>query len=227
MHTLKLASALAAGLLSTAAASAATVTLDFSGTSGYGAQLTEFYNGGTDIPGSSATPAASGTNYGISFTGSVIVLPSSDGVGTYFSGNDPLSSNPINNAVFVNPNDVAGVMNIASGFDAFTVTYGAITGATPTTLTFYSGLNGTGSIIGVLDLASNSDSCASAQVCLWSVASANLGGAVAQSVDFSGNAGAVLFTNVSVNEVPLPASGLLLSFGVAGLGLFGARRRAA
>ena len=226
MHKLKLASALVAGLLSTAAASAATVTLDFSGTSGYGAQITDFYNGGFDIPSSSATPAASGTNYGISFAPSVLVFPSADGAGTYFSGNDPVSSNPVNNAVAVNAGDVPGVMNIASGIDAFTVTYGAITGTTPTVLNFYAGLNGTGALLGQLSLASNSDSCAGGQVCLWSVASADLGGQTALSVDFSSNASQVLFTNVTVNTVPLPASGLLMTFGVAGLALFGARRAA-
>ena len=229
MHTLKLASALAAGLLSAAAASATTVTLDFSGTSGYGAQVTDFYNGGFDIPSSSATPAASGTNYGISFAGSVLVLPQTDALGPYYSGNDG-NGNAVNNAVFVNPGDLPttpGFMNVTAGFDAFTVTYGAITGTTPTVLNFYSGLNGTGSLIGTLSLDSNSDACANGQVCLWSVSSATLGGAIAQSVDFSSNAGTVLFTNVSVNEVPLPASGLLMSFGVAGLALFGARRRAA
>ena len=102
MHKLTLASALAAGLLSAAGASAATINLDFSGATS-NASVNNFYNGGTDQAG------ASGTNYGVSFAPSVLDL-TNDADFTYFTGG------PGNSAIFVNPGDVAGVMNVASGF---------------------------------------------------------------------------------------------------------------
>lgn len=222
MHTIKLASALALGLLSAATASADNVTLDFSGTGGNGASVNDFYNGGTD-----STGTVGFSNYGINFAPTVLVVPSSDADGTYFSGSVPGSATPVANAVFVLPGSTPGYMNVATGFDSFSVAYAAITGSLPTVLNFYSGVNGTGTLLASLSLASNSDSCAGGQACLWSVATADLNGAIAESVDFSSNASNILFTNVSVNVVPLPASGLLMSFGVAGLALFGVRRRAA
>jgi hypothetical protein len=225
MHTIKLASALAAGLLSAATASADIVTLDFSGTGGNGASVNNFYNGGTD-----STGTVGYSNYGISFASSVLVVPNSDGDGTYFSGSVPGSATPVANAVFVLPASLPGTpafMNVATGFDSFSVAYSGITGATDTVLNFYSGVNGAGTFLGSKSLTSNSDGCATGQACIWTVATMDLGGAIAQSVDFSSNASNILFTNVSVNVVPLPASGLLMSFGVAGLALFGVRRRAA
>lgn len=216
MHTLKVASALAAGLLSVATASAATVNLDFNGATSFGS-VADFYNGGTDSAG------ASGANYGASFTGSVIAL-TNDGTGTGSSGQF-FTGAPTNTVIYVNPNDVGGVMNVASGFNtALGLTYSSV--LAPTTVTIFDGLNATGNVLATFTLAANSDSCgAGSPACVWSTVSQSFNG-TAESVDFSSNAGNALFTNINY-AVPLPASGLLMSFGLAGLALVGARRRAA
>ena len=208
MHKLTLIGALAAGLLSTAGASAATINLDFTGATS-NASVNNFYNGGTDSAG------ASGTNYGVGFAPSVLDL-TNDADFTYFTGG------PSNSAIYVNPGDVAGVMNVASGFTgSLALSYSSL-GAT--TVNIWSGLNGTGTEQSFV-LASNDDSCSSG-ACNWTTTSLTFFG-TAQSVDFGSNDGQSLYTGIGITPVPLPASGLLMLFGSAGLGLFRSRRRAA
>jgi hypothetical protein len=208
MHKLKLASAFAVGLLSAAGASASPINLDFNGATST-ASVNDFYNGGTDSAG------ASGTNYGVSFAGSVLDLTNDASV-AYFTGG------PSNSAIYVNPNDVAGVMNVASGFSGVLALSYSSLGST--TVNIWSGLNGTGTEQ-TFTLASNDDSCGGG-ACNWTNALLNFTGS-AMSVDFGSNSGEALYTDINMTPVPLPASGLLLLFGGSGLGLFSKRRRAA
>jgi len=215
MHKLKLASVLAAGLLSAAAASAASVTLDFNGVTAYGS-VADFYNGGTDYAG------ASGTNYGVSFTGSVLSLANDPINGQYFTGA------PTSTVIYSNTGngDGSSVMNVAGGFSgALGLTYAST--SAPTIVNIYAGLNATGSLLASFSLDPNSDGCAvDSPACVWTAVSQGFSG-VAESVDFSGNSPFTLFTNISINTVPLPSSVLLMSFGLAGFALFSVRRRAA
>lgn len=226
MHTLKLASALAAGLLSMASASAATVNLDFSGT-GQLAPIGNYYIGGTDGAGNV------GVDHNTVFTQSVLALTNGDGLGsgtggTYFTGA------PTTNVAFVNASDLELVanggtgsfMNVSNGFDtSLTLTYSSI--SAPTVLNIFSGLNGTGTLLATLNLANNSDGCGTGSpFCVWTTATQSFSG-IAESVQLDSNAGNFAFTNVQFNAVPLPASGLLMAFAVAGLSLVGVRRRAA
>ncbi len=214
MHKLQLASVLAAGILSAAAASADSVTLNFNGVTNY-SSVADFYNGGTDTAG------ASGTNYNASFTGGVIAL-SNDGLANTANGNY-FNNAPTSTVIFANAADTA-ILNVNSGFNSsFQVTYSSTTA--PTTLNVWSGLNDTGTLLGTLTLAANSNACGTTAACTWTTQTLNFNGE-AQSVDFSSNAGNALFTNISY-AVPLPASGLLMAFGLGGLALFGTRRRAA
>lgn len=215
MHKLKVASALVAGLLSAASASAANVNIDFSGTTSY-ASVADFYNGGTDSAG------ASGANLGASFTGSVISL-ANDGTGPGSSGQF-FTGAPTTNVIFANFGDVPAVLNVANGFgQTFGLTYSSI--SAPTTVNIWSGLNATGTLLASFNLASNSDNCAAGSpACVWTTVSQNFNGE-AESVDFSSNASNALFTNVNF-VTPLPGSGLLLTFGLGGLA-FLARRRVA
>lgn len=208
MHKLTLASAIVAGLLSATGATAATINLDFNGVTD-NASVNDFYNGGTDGQG------ASGTNYGVSFAPSVLGLTNANF--TYFT------NSPSNSAIYVNPNDVRGVMNIASGISgSLGVSYSSLG---DTTVSVFGGLNGT-DLLQTFTLTSNDDSCASGVACSWTSRLLNFSG-VAESVEFGSNNGQALYTNIGVTPVPLPAAGLLLFFGSAGLGVFGARRRAA
>lgn len=208
---LKLISALAAGLLMSAPTFAATVTLDFEGTPA-SESIGDFYNGGA------------GGNYGISFGGDAQAWEAA------FSTDLPIFDRPENGArILTVVGDIEapfqnGTMNVASGFaGAFSFDY-ASTAAT--TISLFSGLDGTGELLTTIDLTGNSADCTTSVLCLWNAVSVEFGG-VARSVTFGDAAFVAGFDNVSVNAVPLPAAGWLLMSALGGLGIFSRRKRAA
>jgi hypothetical protein len=107
----------------------------------------------------------------------------------------------------------AGVYS--DGLSFFFTTPSAVAGAVKA----YSGLNGTGDLLGTLDLAANDDGSRST----WTQATVNFTG-IAKSFDLSATAGYAGFDNMTINAVPEPES---YALGLVGLGLVGAiaRRR--
>lgn len=210
---LKLISALVAGLLSAAPSFANSVTLDFEGATSYGF-ISNFYNGGTDIPSTNVTPA-SGVNYGISFGLDALAL-SNDELGTYYS-NAPTPGTVL--SIVGSGTDAA--MNSLSGFTG-QVSF-SYSSNTATTVGVYSGLNGTGTLLDSFTLSANAtNDCSDTSFCHWDLATLDLGSNIAQSIQFANIAGVAAVDNVTVNAVPLPAAAWLL---VSALGSLGVVRR--
>jgi hypothetical protein len=210
----KVISALAAGLgfLSAAPAFAAVVTVDFDGVGSF-AGVQEYYNGGTDWDGNS------GPNYGVSFAADVLGLSNGDDPTGPFYSNAPSPAG----VMFVA--GAEGAMNVAAGFVGTASFSYSLDQAT--TVNIYSGLNGTGDILGSFELAANSSNggC-SGPYCFWSVASVDFAG-LAHSIQFANGANIGGFDNVTVNAVPLPAAAWLLASALGGMGVFSRRKRAA
>jgi len=204
---LKLISALVAGLLSTAPAFSA--TLDFQGAGAYNF-IQDYYNGGTNDAG------ASGTNFGISFGPDALALDNDDFF-TYYS-NSP-------NAGILAAVGEQAALNVATGFSgAVSFWYSA---SENTAVTIFSGLNGTGDVLGTFNLLANAQNgCSDTLYCHWDFASLTLSG-VARSIQFGGSAGVAGFDNISVAPVPLPAAGWAMLSALGGLGAIRRRQRAA
>lgn len=195
---------------------AAPVVLDFEG-AGNGAQLLQFYNGGTDSQGNS------GANVGISFGSTAQALVDSDAGGTFSFANEPSPSTVLS---FLH--STSGVINYAGGFmTGFSFSYSAVR---PVTVTLYDGLNATGGVLGTLTLPAQAlnDGCIgdpTGSFCNWTAASTGFGG-TARSIGFAVAQGAAMFDNFSFdspatgqeeNQIPLPGTLLLSAPALTGL----------
>jgi hypothetical protein len=91
------------------------------------------------------------------------------------------------------------------------------------TVSLFSGLDGTGDLLGTLSLSANAqqNGCSDTPYCYWSLASLAFTG-VAHSIQFGDAAGNAGFDDVKFTPVPVPAAGWLL---VSGAGLVAAWRR--
>ena len=189
---------------------AAQTTIDFEGTGSFGSIL-QFYNGGTDSAGNS------GTNFGVSFTASAVSL-SNDVLNTYYS------NAPTAGTVMFAP-DSAAFLNAADGFTNSVSLYYSSDVAAPNSVNIYSGLNGTGDLLGTISLNNNAQTgCTDTSFCNFEQSTVTFSG-TGKSISFDGAAGHTAFDNVSITPVPEPTTYALMMLGLAGIGMVARRRR--
>jgi hypothetical protein len=196
-------------LASSVSAMAAPTTIDFEGTGSF-SSISDFYNGGIDGVGNS------GTNYGVAFSASAQSL-ANDELGTYFS-NAPTPGS----VMFVS--DGTAFLNAAQGFYGAVSLYYSSTVEALNAINIYSGLNGTGSVLGSFNLGANAQNgCSDTAYCHFDNVSVAFAG-TGQSIGFSNTQAA--YDNVSITPVPEPTGYALMALGLVAVG-FVARRRAA
>ena len=188
---------------------AAPITITFEGVNSFGS-IGDYYNGGTDDAGNS------GTNYGVSFTPSALGL-ANDGVDTYFA-NAPSALN-----VMFASDDVA-YMNFSTGFVGLASIHYSSTTSAPNAIQIFSGLNGTGSVLGAFSLNLNTPAgCTGAPYCNFEKTTVVFSG-VGQSIGFGGNTGNVAFDDVTITPVPEASTYAMLALGLGAIGLYARRR---
>jgi hypothetical protein len=205
--------ALAAGLFSAAPAFAAVVTIDFDGPGSF-SSIDQYYNGGTNSDGET------GPNLGVAFGLDALALRNDD-LGPYFSN----APSPIG---ILTPVGSSAAMNVPIGFAGLVSFYYSSTEAR--TVHIWSGLDGTGTELGTLNLLANAQNippldCSDSPFCRWDPVSVNLdAGVVARSITFGDAAGVAGFDNVTITAVPEPGTWALLAVGLAGVGALVRRR---
>ncbi len=188
----------------------AQVLLTFEGV-GNGAAVNGFYAGGTDSLGNA------GPNLGVQFGESTLGLVDEDAGSTGNFANEPSPST----IVFITDPGTA-FLNIASGFVQRLSFY--YSSAAPAVVDLYSGLDGTGTLLGSVSLFAQYDmGCVgdpNGDFCRFSRVSVGFSG-TARSIDFRATANQTGIDNITLG-VPEPASWMYL---IAGLGLTGASLR--
>lgn len=177
--------------------------------------IAQHYNGGADGAG------VSGANLGVAFGANALALRN-DALGPYFSNAEGLGV-----LTAVGPDST---MDVAVGFTGVaSVLYASDVAVN---VGVWSGLGGTGTRLGEFSLVGNSSGCdVATPLCAFSVASLDLGSAVARSITFGESASgvsAVVFDKVTVTAVPEPRTYVLMALGLAALaGTVGRSRRRA
>jgi len=217
-------------------ASASTVYLDFEGIAPYpnnnDVVIGGFYNGGTSSIGTS------GTNYGVEFTSDAILLClNTAGVSCSNTsrGGQGIPTSQLGALYFPSANPT---MNVAAGFDTgFSFVYSSPF-SSGTSVSIFSGLNGTGSLLATAALPLTPDTgcdpaiAGGANYCPFATYSLAFGG-IAQSVVFGGTANQQVFDDFTFGStivgggVPEPATWAMMIGGFALAGAAMRRRRTA
>ena len=180
---------------------------------GDGAQIQNFYNGGTDSDGNH------GYNYGVPFTNSLVAELTDPN--TFKLDGPPYT-------VMMVEDNIPAYVNIAAGVQYFSFQY---TMAIADIIRFYDGINGTGNVIDSVTLVADGNDCPDNpehKFCKWDMASAQPNIALIRSVDFSdtfldGAFGNLQFGSIDGSSaVPEAASWAMM---ITGLGLVGAALR--
>jgi hypothetical protein len=209
----KLKALLVAGALAAAApAFSAIVVLDFEGVGDFN-PVGDYYNGG------------GGTNYGVSFSEATLALVDADAGGSGNFANEPTGDTVM---FFLDAN--SAILNYGAGFTTgFSFFYSSSTAAT---VTVYDGENGTGNVLGTLNLeAQGFDNCSgdpTGSFCNWTAVGVAFAG-TAKSIDFGGTANQTGFDNITFGSdrpvVPEPSTYALMLAGLGSVGMMIRRRR--
>jgi len=200
------AAAALAALSISVQAQAAVIVLDFEGV-GDGVAVGDYYNGGA------------GTNYGASFSPATLALVDADAGGSGNFANEPSSDTIM---FFVDANNA--ILNFAAGFTTgFSFFY---TSSTAASVNVYDGLDGTGNLVGSLNLTAQfTDNCSgdpNGGYCNWTAVGVAFAG-TAKSIDFGGTASQTGFDDITFGSstpgaVPEPSAWALMLLGFGGLG---------
>jgi hypothetical protein len=213
VHTLAAAALALAGSLAQAQQ---VDTMNFQGVNATstqsGNEVLNYYNGGISQVG---TTGGAALDFGIAF-GSGGVADSVLASSANFTAN-PSASNDV---LFFKPTGVSAAndsVNDAAGFTALSFNYSSQ--ATADSVSFYSGVNGTGSLLATVSLGDNTGTsfgCTAAKAyCKWTASTTTLGaGQVAESAVFNGATGSVYFDSLAVTAVPEPGPWALTALGL-------------
>jgi hypothetical protein len=209
------------------AANAGVVTLTFNGLQDQ-EEVLNYYDGGLGGNGSGPGPT-----YGITFgSDSLAIISDADGGTGNFDGA------PGGDTVLFFLSGAGDLMDVAAGFTTgFSFYYSAAVYAG--SVTVYSGLDGTGSVLATISLPVTPDGITDTQpgcsglydYCPWVPIGVTFAG-TAESVLFSGSANYIGFDNVTLGSgtptsgTPEPGGLSLLGLGLACLGLIGRKKNA-